>query len=124
MIGLEQVRNRLKILEARTAPLKAEIDQLALVAEPDAQQIARFNELAAGLQVMQGRYLECEAWIEMLEKYPGVSRPDQLPTKGNTPAYVPVTEKAPAEQVERNREASHQRDARELVELLPAAGAE
>lgn len=118
MIGLEQIRNRLKVLEDRAAPLRREYD--ALLAGPETPEgNARLNELAQGLQVMVGRRLECESWIEMLEAYPGVSRPDQMPTKGNTPAYVPITQRASPRQVERSREATAKRDAAELTDLLP-----
>lgn len=119
-IGIEQVRNRLKILDDRAKPIKAELDSL-VGQEQTPENVKRFNELAAGLQVMLGRHLECEAWIELLEQYPGVSRPEQLPTKANTPAYVPITEKASGPVVTRHREGANQRDAIELTNLLPDA---
>lgn len=120
MIGLEQVRNRLKILDSRSAPIKAELD--ALAAQPETpENVVRFNQLAQALQIMIGRRMECEAWIEVITAYPGVSQPEQLPTKANTPAYVPITEKVAPEIADRFREQHHRRDADELTALLPDA---
>lgn len=120
MIGLEQVRNRLRVLDDRSRPIQAEIDALAAGPETP-ENTRRYNELAQALMVMVGRRMECEAWIEMLMAYPGVMRPDQLPTKANTPAYVPITEAAPPQVVARQRENMARRDSAELVDLLPDA---
>lgn len=120
MIGLEQVRNRLRLLEDRARPIQAEIDSLAAGPETP-ERTARYNELAQALMVMVGRRMECEAWIEMLMAYPGVMRPDQLPTKANTPAYAPITETLAPQVVARSREQLAQRDSAELITLLPDA---
>jgi len=121
MVGLESFLIRKDELIKRRAPLVAEWEHFRAAATDTPENQQRGAELLTALHIMDGRLLELDAWIGMLEKFPGVTRPGQLPTKGNTPAYVPVTANKTPAQVSREREAKFQHDASELVALQPDA---
>jgi hypothetical protein len=122
MVGLESFQIRKDELIKRRQPLMAEWEHFLATAEETPENGERAAQLMTAIHVMDGRLLELDAWIEMLTRFPGVTRPDQLPTKGNTPAHVPLTlGKTPA-QVTREREGKFQHDAAQLVSVLPDTG--
>lgn len=122
MIGLDQIRARRKELEKRQAIIEDEMRAFEAGADferaADQQRGFQFNIAHA---IMQGRLLEMDAWLEMLRQFPAIEFPEDLPTKGNMPAYVPITDKTDAAGTARSREAIHRRDADGLVAALPAA---
>ena len=122
MVGLESFQIRRDELIKRRGPLVAEWERFIVTAKDTIESQTRGAELMTAMHFMDGRIAELDAWIEMLGRFPGVTRPDQLPTKGNTPAHVPVTQGKTTEQVSREREAKFQHDAAELAAALPDTG--
>lgn len=125
MIGLDQIRARRKELEKRLGIVEDEMRafEAALPPEgPDEALAQQGFQLNLAHAIMRGRLLEVDAWLEMLRRFPAVMFPEDLPTKGNMPAYEPITEKAGGAGTARSREQLHQRDAAGLLGALPDAG--
>lgn len=112
----EAFRQRERILEARKRGLLQELDGLRPTLDtPEGQQKAQ--ELSMALYMMDGRLAEMGAWIEWAEKYPAIERPDQLPTKANTPP-MDVDGIGAAKE----RDNTHKLNALDLIGELPDVG--
>ena len=80
-VNIEAVKQRLVILEARKRGFEQEY---ADAVQADAKR-ERLEKLTIAIFNMEGRIMECGAWLEWMQKYPQIERPDQLPTTRNTP---------------------------------------
>lgn len=103
----EIFRQRLRVLEARKEDLLSKI--------PEAKAAGREAEeqLSTALFQLEGKMMECNAWLEWAEKYPAIERPDQLPTTANSQSTGTLAE-TPAQ-----RDAVYKEHARDLITALP-----
>lgn len=117
-VNLEAFKQRKRILEARLEGMM----QQAIEAGKD-DDPAKHQELSISVYQMQGKIKEMEAWIEWAEKYPAITRPDQLPTTDNTPKQDTVQDdiQDEAKAIEA-RKGTYRDQAIELAEMLPDAG--
>lgn len=110
-VNAEAVRQRLNILTARKKGLEVELAN----EQTDANRPQAIFELTVALHQMDGRLDECRQWLESFEKYPPITRAEQLPTTASDPLLTP--EQAA---VEGNQRAEvHAANAVDLVQELP-----
>ena len=122
MVGLEQFHARVALTKGRKEQLEADMRAFEVSPPADPAEAERRGvEFMIAHAVLKGRLLELEAWIEMLTAFPGVTRPDQLPRKDNTPKYEPAARLETQAQDWQEREGKHRRDALNLVAVLPDA---
>lgn len=107
----EAVRQRIIILKARKKGLEIELAN----EQTDQNRPQAIFELTVALHQMDGRLDEAGMWLESLEQYPPITRPDQLPTTESDPLVTP--EQAATEGA--LRAAIHAENAADLVKELP-----
>lgn len=95
-MNLEAFKQRRRILEARKKGL---LDQLAKMTA-DGKEGAELHALTVALHQMDGKLGENAACTEWMEKYPPVTRPDQLPTTADTPQQETIFTDAPEASLE------------------------
>jgi len=97
------------ILEARKAGMVAQFDE----ARSAGADLESLQAMAVALHEMNGKIMECQAWLEAAEAYPPIEHPQDLPTSDNFP---PVEVSNDAKSV---REQAFTERAAELVTTLP-----
>lgn len=122
-VTLEAFKQRKRILEARLEGLERQADELRLKKEAGEEvEIEQEYEITTAIYQMQGKIMEMAAWVEWAEKYPKISRPDQLPTTENTPKQTAIPDEIPdEEQAHQERAEVYKNQAIELAEMLPDA---
>lgn len=110
-VNPEAIKHRLRVLDARHRGLTIELAQARADGKGDDDQLVM--ELSHALVTMDGMVKESAYWLECLEKYPAIERPEQLPTTVSDPLEPP-----PAGLAEERREVAAE-NAAELVKELP-----
>ena len=120
-VNSEAFKQRWRLLEARKRGLMAELQNTVTEAnastDPERQQTlaAQAQAMTIALHQMDGKLGECQAWIDMVEKYPAIEFPRDLPGG-------PVVETDPTVRAE--RAIGRREEAIELVADLPDVGPE
>jgi len=109
----EIYRQRQRVLEARQRALMEQYDALEGAEPMDKQKMA---EVSIALYEMNGRIKETAAYLEWAEKYPPITRPQELPTTKNTPAQELWQNESRAERLE-----GYRQQAQDLIAELPDA---
>lgn len=120
-VTLEAFKQRKRILDARLDGLnqKAQAMRERVEAGEDVPENDQY-EITVAIYQMQGKVKEMEAWIEWAEKYPKITRPDQLPTTENTPKQAAIPDELPDEaQAKEARQDVYRDQAVELADMLP-----
>lgn len=115
-MGLEAFRQRQRILEARQEELKKNYDAvIAAFNKGETPELrGQMEQYSIALFELGGRLKEVGAWIEWEEKYPPITRPDQLPKN------KPLSPDEPLGEVKQVREEMYRGLAEELIEMLPS----
>lgn len=113
-VNVEAFKQRQRILEARQRGFLAEAEAYKN-RERTPEEEQKFMDISVAIYEMNGRLKECGAWIEWIEKFPKIERPDQLPTTENTPPMAGEVKSGDPDE----RMNGHRTNAMELIESLP-----
>lgn len=116
-MNLEAFKARRRLLEARLEGFEQEYDAaVKRIERGEEVPLEEQQRLSIAVYQMQGRLKENGAWIEWAEKYPAITRPDQLPTTESMPGQ---NEQLDAVEAVKERAQMHREQAVELAEMLP-----
>jgi hypothetical protein len=114
-MNIEAINQRVRILEARrlglfqqAEPLKGKEDKI-----PELQQVT------VAIYEMDGRLKECMAWLDVLQKYPRITKPEDLPTTETMPAQDHSAEGTTPDEIAQVRGEMYRENAAEIVDALP-----
>lgn len=116
-MNLEALRQRQRILEARRMGLFQQAEPLK--GNPDPQARAQLDQVSVAIYQMDGRLLEVGAWIEVMEKYPRVTKPEDLPTTVEWSADETADREATLAEAQAVRTAAYHTQAMDIVDELP-----
>lgn len=114
-MNIEALKQRDRILEARTRELLAKGQELKDTVGLEQQAM----EVALAIAEMNGRRKEVAAWAEVMEKYPRITTPDQLPTTENMPPQDHSAEGATVDEITTARAEMYRENAADIVGELP-----
>lgn len=125
-VELEAFKQRKRLLEVRLEGFR----QKALEAsrnkdnagtdEEKQKAVQEHANFSIAVYEMEGRIKEMNAWIEWSEKYPNITRPDQLPTTENTEKMRTVKDVIPdIEEAKKERAKAYKATALEFIDMLP-----
>lgn len=124
-MNIEAVKQRIRILEARKEGLLRQADEVNIQrqnAKTDEEMQTAFQNaenVSIAVYEMNGRLKEMGAWLEMLEKYPRITTPEQLPTTENTPKQDHSAEGTTPQEIMDVRREMYRANAADIVAQLP-----
>jgi hypothetical protein len=111
-MNIEALKQRKTILQARKQGLWEQAQ--SVMGKPELQ--AQLDELSIALYEMDGRIKEVGAWMEVMAKYPAITKPEDLPT---TATWAKQYEDTPAAEMKEIRDEMYRENAQEIVAELP-----
>lgn len=111
----EALRQRQRILEAHKAGLLQQSRQY--IGKPDMQQ--QLDEISVAIYQMDGRLMEVQAWLDVAEKYPAITKPQDLPTTATMPPQDHTAEGTTPEEIQASRKEMYRENAKDIVDQLP-----
>lgn len=114
-MNIEAINQRMRILEARRLGLFQQAEPL----KNDESKIPELQQVTVAIYEMDGRIKECMAWLEVMQKYPRITKPEDLPTTETMPAQDHSAEGTTPAEVAKIRGDMYRENAAEIVEQLP-----
>jgi hypothetical protein len=114
-MNIEALRQRARILEARRMGLFQQAEPL----KDKADKIPELQQVTVAIYEMDGRLKELSAWLEVMEKYPAITKPADLPTTESMPPQDNSAEGANEDEVRANRAEMYREQAQEIADELP-----
>lgn len=115
-MDIEALKQRRRILQAREEGLLQQAEPFKQ--KRDSESIQALTDISLAIYEVGGRLKEVEAWLDWMEKYPRIERPDQLPTTENTPVQNHM-EGMDEESLKAERRELYRNQGQEIVDELP-----
>jgi hypothetical protein len=109
------LRQRARILEARRMGLFQQAEPL----KNDESKIPELQQVTVAIYEMDGRLKELSAWLEVMEKYPAITKPGDLPTTESMPPQDHSAEGSTPDEVRAGRAEMYREQAQEIADELP-----
>ena len=118
MISYDALTERHHQLKLHLDEAEAAWKQCEDLPETQENMILQIRTMAA-LNVWKGRILECELWMQWVERWPRIERAADLPTERNMLTHGAVPDTKTEAQGWRERERTHRGNADQLSAALP-----
>jgi hypothetical protein len=114
-MNIEALQQRARILEARRTGLFQQAEPL----KGDESKIPELQQVTVAIYEMDGRLKELAAWLDVMQKYPAITKPADLPTTETMPPQDHSAEGTTPDEIKAGRAEMYREQAQDIAADLP-----